>query len=106
MKTLLGMNGACGRMGLRISQLAHQDKEFELAAALEYAGHPDLGRDIGALAGLGDLGIPVRSDLPLEDRLDVVIDFSTPEGTRSILRTCVARPIPLGVASTGHTAIQ
>jgi 4-hydroxy-tetrahydrodipicolinate reductase len=106
MKTLLGMNGACGRMGLRIIQLAHLDKDFELAAALEYAGHPDLGRDIGALAGLGDLGVPVRSELPLEDRLDVVIDFSTPEGTMAIVKTCVARRIPLVVATTGHTAAQ
>jgi dihydrodipicolinate reductase len=26
MKTLIGINGACGRMGQRIVQLAHEDK--------------------------------------------------------------------------------
>jgi 4-hydroxy-tetrahydrodipicolinate reductase len=106
MKTLLGMNGACGRMGLRIIQLAHQEKDFELAAALEYEGNPNQGRDIGEIAGLGNLGVPVRSDIPLEDRLDVVIDFSTPEGTMKILKTCLARRIPLVVATTGHTPSQ
>jgi 4-hydroxy-tetrahydrodipicolinate reductase len=106
MKTLLGMNGACGRMGLRIIQLAHQDKELALGAALEYAAHPDQGRDIGALAGVGELGVSVQAELPLETNLDVVIDFSTPEGTMAILRTCVARRIPFVVATTGHTAVQ
>jgi 4-hydroxy-tetrahydrodipicolinate reductase len=106
MKTLLGMNGACGRMGMRIIQLAHEDNEFKLDAALEYAAHPDLGQDIGNLAGLGELGVAVRSDLPLDTNLDVVIDFSTPEGTMAIVKTCVTRRIPLVVATTGHTAAQ
>jgi 4-hydroxy-tetrahydrodipicolinate reductase len=106
MKTLLGMNGACGRMGMRIIQLAHQDKEFKLGSALEYPAHPDLGQDIGILAGLGKLGVPVQTTLHLETSLDVVIDFSTPEGTMAILKTCVARRIPLVVATTGHAAAQ
>src|SRR5438105_15601571 len=81
MKTIIGVNGACGRMGQRIVQLAHEDKELALGAALEAPGHPQLGRDIGEIAGLGKLGVPVRADLPLDTRLDVLIDFSMPEGT-------------------------
>ena len=52
MKTIIGVNGACGRMGQRIVQLAHEDKELALGAALEAPGHPQLGRDIGEIAGL------------------------------------------------------
>ncbi len=106
MKTLIGVNGACGRMGQRIVQLAHEDKELTLGAALESAGHPQQGRDIGEVTGLGPLGVTVRPDIPLEQRLDVVIDFSTPEGTMAVLPTCVQRRIPLVVATTGHTAAQ
>src|SRR5947209_9667676 len=106
MKTLIGMNGACGRMGLRIIQLAHEDQELKIGAALEFAGNPQLGKDIGEVAGFGTLGLPIRFEIPLHDRLDVVIDFSTPEGTGTILKTCVARRIPLVVATTGHTAEQ
>jgi 4-hydroxy-tetrahydrodipicolinate reductase len=106
MKTIIGMNGACGRMGLRIIQLAHEDKELKIGAALEYAGNPQLGKDIGEVAGFGHLGLPIRSEIPLHDRLDVVIDFSTPGGTMTILKTCIARRIPLVVATTGHTAEQ
>jgi 4-hydroxy-tetrahydrodipicolinate reductase len=106
MTIIFGMNGACGRMGLRIIQLAQEDKSIQLGAALDSARHPALGRDIGEVAGLGKLDVPVRAALPLDERLDVIIDFSTPEGTMSILPTCVQRCIPLVVATSGHTAAQ
>jgi 4-hydroxy-tetrahydrodipicolinate reductase len=106
MRTVIGINGACGRMGQRIAQLAHQDSELAIGAALEAAGHPQLGRDIGELAGLGTLGVPVRSEVAPDQRLDVMIDFSLPEGTKAVLPVCVQRRIPLVVATTGHTAAQ
>jgi 4-hydroxy-tetrahydrodipicolinate reductase len=106
MKTMFGMNGACGRMGVRILQLAQEDKSLTLGAALESPGHPALGRDVGEIAGLGHLGVPVRAELPLDQRLDVLIDFSMPEGTMAALKVCVSRRIPLVVATTGHTPAQ
>jgi 4-hydroxy-tetrahydrodipicolinate reductase len=93
-------------MGLRIIQLAREDKALVLGAALDAAEHPRQGDDIGLVAGLGELNIAVTHDLPLEKPLDVVIDFSLPEGTMTILKTCVARRIPLVVATTGHTPEQ
>src|SRR6516225_7624993 len=106
MKTIFGMNGACGRMGQRIIQLAREDKHLVLGAALESPGHPQLGRDIGEIIGAGTIDVPVRSEAPLEQRLDVVIDFSTPAGTMTILPVCVARRIPLIISTTGHTPGQ
>jgi 4-hydroxy-tetrahydrodipicolinate reductase len=106
MKTVIGINGACGRMGQRLVELAQEDPELTLGAALEAASHPQQGRDIGELAGLGTLGIPVRAELPLSLRLDVLIDFSMPEGTMGVLPLCVSRRLPLVVATTGHTAAQ
>src|SRR5438105_15553326 len=106
MKTTIAVNGACGRMGQRIVQLAHEDPELAVGAALEAGTHPLRGRDIGEVCGLGRLGVPVRPDLPLEQRLDVLIDFSMPEGTMAVLPWCVSRRIPLVVATTGHSASQ
>jgi 4-hydroxy-tetrahydrodipicolinate reductase len=106
MKTVIGINGACGRMGQRIVALAREDRELTVGAALEMPGHPDLGKDVGEVCGLGPMGVPVRADLPLRPRLDVLIDFSTPEGTMAVLPACVERGIPLVVATTGHTAAQ
>ena len=46
------------------------------------------------------MGVTVRSDIPLEQRIDVVIDFSAPAGTMAVLPMCVARRLPLVVATT------
>jgi 4-hydroxy-tetrahydrodipicolinate reductase len=99
----MGINGAAGRMGQRLIALAQEDSELVLAAALEAPGHPQLGRDAGEIAGLGSLGVKLRSDMPADLSLDVLIDFSTPEGALNVLPLCVAKRIPLVVATTGFT---
>jgi 4-hydroxy-tetrahydrodipicolinate reductase len=93
-------------MGQRLVQLAHEDEGLQLGAALEAPGHPQLGHDVGEVAGVGHLAVPVRADLPADQRLDAMIDFSMPEGTMKVLPVCVGRRIPIVVATTGHTAAQ
>lgn len=104
MKTHIGVNGACGRMGQRIIQLAHDDKSLHIVAALEPPGHPHLGRDIGEVVGIGPIGVHVADHVPAEKRIEAMIDFSAPAGTMTVLPLCVDRRIPLVVATTGHTA--
>ena len=53
----VAINGAAGRMGRRLVDLVCHEKDMRVVAALEQAGHSDLGRDIGELAGCGRLGI-------------------------------------------------
>lgn len=100
----LGVNGAAGRMGQRVIALASQDKSFSLAAAFESAGSSKIGADAGEVAGVGPLNIPVRSDL--DRHVDVIIDFSTPDGCSQILSLCEERQIPLVIATTGLSAAQ
>jgi 4-hydroxy-tetrahydrodipicolinate reductase len=102
MKTIIAVNGACGRMGQRIVQLARADKELQVGAALEMPGHPQLGRDVGEVAGIGAIGVRVSNFLPAEQRVDAIIDFSMPEGTMAVLPTALERKTPLVVATTGH----
>jgi 4-hydroxy-tetrahydrodipicolinate reductase len=106
MKTVLAVNGACGRMGQRIVALAQDDPDLKVGVALELPDHPQQGRDIGEVAGLGPLGVPVKPALAAEPRVDVVIDFSQPEGTMAVLPVCVQRRIPIVVATTGHSLTQ
>jgi 4-hydroxy-tetrahydrodipicolinate reductase len=106
MKTHIAINGACGRMGQRLVALSREDPEFELVAAIDWAGHPAQGRDAGELAGVGPLGVPVRPSLPPDARPDVLIDFSVPEGSMAAVKTCEDRKIPIVVATTGHTDSQ
>jgi 4-hydroxy-tetrahydrodipicolinate reductase len=106
MKITIGVNGACGRMGQRIIQLAHEDKEFMIGAAFESPSYLEQGRDIGEIAGIGKLGVPVRAVLSPDQKPDVLIDFSQPEGTMTVLPWCVRQRIPLVVATTGHAPAQ
>jgi 4-hydroxy-tetrahydrodipicolinate reductase len=103
MKTKIGVNGACGRMGMRIIQLARDDRDLEIVAATDAS---QAGRDIGELAGIGNLDVPVSSVIPLNVHPDAMIDFSVPEGTMGVLNTCVERRIPLVVATTGFSEVQ
>ena len=106
MSVHLGVNGACGRMGQRMIQLAHEDPELVIAAALEDPSHPMQEQDIGQVAGTGKVGVPVTSDLSLGCHLNVLIDFSLPQGTMTVLPVCVQRRIPLVIATTGHSRSQ
>jgi 4-hydroxy-tetrahydrodipicolinate reductase len=99
-----GMHGAAGRMGTRIIQLAWDDSTLRLGAAIDRAGHTAIGQDAGSLAGIGPLGVLLGSHL--ERPVDVMIDFSSPEATMTILKSCLAERIPLVVGTTGLTAEQ
>ena len=103
-KLRLGVNGAGGRMGQRIVALAAKDPELIVTAALENAGSPSLGKDAGELAGIGKIGVLVSSQL--EQRVDVIIDFSIPAGAVAAAKLCGERAIPLVVATTGMSADQ
>lgn len=101
----VAVNGAAGRMGQRVVALVDQDPELELAAALEAPGNPKIGFDAGELAGIGKSGIVITGGLI--ERVDVMIDFSTPAGAAAAARLCGERVIPLVVATTGlHGAEQ
>ena len=104
MKTKLVVIGAGGRMGKRIVALAHESGEFELTGAVDATGHPDLGNDIGSLAGVGDLGV-VLSDT-CDGEADCVIDFSLPEATDKTLDYCRRHQVSLVLGTTGINAQQ
>lgn len=75
------INGAKGRMGHAVAAAA-QDMGLTVGAAV------DLGDDIGrALA-----------------KCDVVVDFSSHAGTRSMLEVAVAQRKPVVLGTTGHAA--
>ena len=106
MKTTIGINGACGRMGQRLVCLAREDPALAVGAALEAPAHPQQGHDAGEVCGLGKLGVPVRHGITPDLRLDVAIDFSVPEGTMALLPQCVAHRVPIVIATTGFTPEQ
>ena len=52
--------GAGGKMGGRIASIINMTDGIEVAAAVEKAGHPVIGQDMGEILGLGKKGVPIR----------------------------------------------
>lgn len=95
----IAITGAAGRMGQRLVALARQDQAFRIVAAIERPDHPALARDIGEVAGIGSLGLPITHDL--KPTPAVFIDFTTPASTRHWLKTCRDRGIAMLIGTTG-----
>lgn len=100
----LAIHGADGRMGRRLVALASQDSDLQLVAAIERSGHPCLGQDAGALAGVGSVGVAVSDQW--NDGIDAVIDFSIPVGCEAAVKKAIEHQIPIVVATTGLSAEQ
>ncbi len=100
----IAVHGAAGRMGRRLVALAAADPQLALVAALEAADHSRLGEDVGTVAGAGPLGVELSASLEVD--ADVVVDFSVPEACEAIVATCLARRLPLVVATTGLDEAQ
>ena len=99
----LVVHGAAGRMGCRVVAGALADPErWRLVAAIERAGHPRSGDDAAVLAGCPAAGVALADGWGVA--ADVVIDFSLPEAVPGIVAACVAKRLPLVVATTGLTA--
>jgi 4-hydroxy-tetrahydrodipicolinate reductase len=71
--------GAGGRMGKTLIAAIAGSEDFALTGAIESKGHPDLGADAGALAGVGTLGVTLTSDalIAIADA-QAIIDFTIP----------------------------
>jgi 4-hydroxy-tetrahydrodipicolinate reductase len=102
--TRIAITGAAGRMGRRIAALAIESEQFDIVSAMEAAGNPAIGKDIGELAGSGPFGVKVAADM--EGTPDVLIDFSNPEGTSRYIEICRERKIAMIVGTTGLTPSQ
>lgn len=86
-------------MGRRIIALAKESGQFEIMAAVEKGGHPEVGKDIGELAGIGSIGIPLSGVYPA--KADVLIDFSLPEAAETTIDYCLTHNVALVMGTTG-----
>ncbi|MGA7801547.1 MAG: 4-hydroxy-tetrahydrodipicolinate reductase [Gammaproteobacteria bacterium] len=103
----IAISGAAGRMGRTLIEACTQAEGMAVTVALEHAGHAALGTDAGLLAGVGELGVPLVSDLDsVADRFDVLIDFTRPEGTLEYLEVCRAHGRRMVIGTTGMDESQ
>lgn len=95
--------GAAGRMGRTLIEGALADPQLTLAGAIEAAGHPLLGRDVGEGAGVAT-GVVLTADARAAIGAgDCVIDFTRPEATLAHLAIAAELGRAMVIGTTGLT---
>lgn len=91
-------------MGRRVIAMAAESAVFDIVAAVDIASHPDIGKDAGLVAGIGEIGVKITSEYP--ETAEVMIDFSLPQATDAAVEYCAANGVALILATTGLTELQ
>ena len=92
----IAIAGAGGRMGRTLIDATLADKELQLVAALDVAGSPAVGTEIGKTKVTSDAGMVALAD--------VLIDFTRPEGTLAHLAVCRDLGVAAVIGTTGLSA--
>ena len=97
----LALFGATGRMGLAIARLAHEAGDIQIVGAICAGSDPNLGRDIGELAGVGTVGVVTGADIPSGLLgAEVVIDFSTAKAVVPLLDAAKKQKVAVVTGTT------
>ena len=98
------ISGISGRMGTRIGALASQDKNIEIAGALEALSSPAIGRDIGEFIGAKKMNKKIEADFNKIVSLgDVLIEFTCPAATLGHLEAAVKNKKAVVIGTTGFS---
>ena len=109
MTTRIAIVGAAGRMGKTLVESATDpSNQIKLTAAVEHPQCPDIGQDVGLVAGLGELGVAISNNLgSVINDFDVLIDFQDlDEIAKSIFeknRQYLAIPAQMSVGASDNT---
>ncbi len=99
--TRIAIAGSSGRMGRMLLEAVGNDARARLAAALEIAGNPLVGRDAGELHG-ASRGVKLSDDPERAlSGADVLIDFTRPEGTLHHVAVCRKLKVRMVIGTTG-----
>jgi len=100
----IAVAGAAGKMGSRIAALSKEYEGLKLAAAFERSGHKDLGKDISAIAGIGEMGVILSDGISgIIDSVDLIIDFTSVESTKENLKMAAAKGKAMVIGTTGFS---
>jgi 4-hydroxy-tetrahydrodipicolinate reductase len=105
--TRVAIAGAAGRMGRTLVAACQEVDYVHLSAAVEAPGHPFLGQDAGALAGVGDLGVVLGDSVDgAREDFDVLVDFTLPEASVANVAHCARAGRRAVVGTTGMSDAQ
>ncbi len=98
----IAIAGARGRMGSRIAAISREYEGVKLTGAFEARGHPDTGKNLGALLGIPGLDIELKDNIEAAlAGADLVIDFTSPSAAISHAKACAKAGKAMVVGTTG-----
>jgi 4-hydroxy-tetrahydrodipicolinate reductase len=98
----IALVGAAGRMGQEITRIAAGRRQLRIGAAVEGVGSPAVGRDLGDLAGIGNLGVTIVDNPETAfAAADVAVDLSLPKATAKVIDAALATDTALVCGTTG-----
>ena len=98
----LAIFGASGRMGQAVARLAQAAGDVQIVGAITSADDPQLGRDLGEVAGIGFLGVELSCDVTAGLLgAQVVIDFSNASAVYPLFSACEKLGVALVSGTTG-----
>ncbi|EFO32766.1 dihydrodipicolinate reductase [Roseibium sp. TrichSKD4] len=99
--------GAAGRMGKALIQAVWSTPGVCLSGGVEREGSHALGQDLGEIAGVGHLGIPISDDpLTVFANTDGVLDFTAPQASLAFAELAAQARIAHIIGTTGWTEGQ
>jgi len=102
--TRIGIVGAGGRMGRMLVEATLKGEGVELGAAFDVPGSPAIGKNAGELVGMAS-GVIVTDDVAAGlKHIDVLIDFTRPQGTLVHLELCRKAGVGMVIGTTGFEA--
>ena len=99
--------GVSGRMGRSIYRLLDADQDIQVVGATEIDGHPDMGKDIGLVAGDEEIGVSISSNIEdASSEADVIVDFTAPTSTLNNASFAASNRIAMIIGTTGFNEDQ
>ena len=106
------VNGAAGKMGREVIKAVNQAEDMILIGAVD-ANPQYNGQDVGEVAGIGPLEVPILNDLQgvlvmatQEKVQGVMVDFTHPNSVYANVRCAIAYGVRPVVGTTGLTPEQ
>jgi len=92
-------------MGRRILSLAAESGQFDIIAAIDRPGHPDIGKTYGLESASGPIEVSLTDTYPAA-AADVAVDFSQPEAVEKTIDYCLKNNVALVSGTTGLSEKQ
>ena len=100
-----------GKMGKKIAALASSTEDIRIVGAVERDDHPEIGGDVGELAGVGRLRAKVWPACKMEELVhsespEVLVDFTNAEASVANVSKAAKLGLSIVMGTTGHSEEQ